>query len=215
MTFHTETLPGNTATILKKLSKNGLPKGTFLAGGTAIALQLGHRVSHDLDFFTPEAFEEERLAERLEEDGLRTQSLSWRTIIGYFGNVQFSCFYYKYPLLFETLQYEGIPITDLRDGAAMKLEAIAGRATKRDYIDLYAILRHFKMQLPELLELHMKKYLPNRDTVTEAIRSLTYFKDVEERDGHERPLEMLEDIKWEDVKSFLVNEVNDSRKYLQ
>lgn len=96
----------------------------------------------------------------------------------------------------------------------MKLEAVAGRATKRDYIDLYMIMKHDNIGLPALLDMHMRKYKPQRDTAAEALRSLTYFDDVEARETEERPLETLVLIDWSEVKTFFLRQVVENRKYL-
>jgi len=214
MEWHPEILPGTTATKLEELAAFESIQNTYLAGGTAIALQLGHRISRDLDFFTPIAFDENELALKLEEKGMRTESTKWRTVIGSFADVQFTCFYLPYPLLFDPEEYRGIRVANLRDCAAMKLEAIAGRATKRDYIDLSMIMKHDNIELPALLDMHMRKYQPQRDTAAEALRSLTYFDDVETRETEERPLEMLVPIAWEEVKTFFLQQVSENRKYL-
>ncbi len=214
MEWHPETLPGTTALKLKELSSFEIIRNAYLAGGTAIALQLGHRVSHDLDFFTQDSFEENHLALALEEKGMRTERTKWRTVMGYFDDVQFTCFYLPYPLLFDPGHYQEVRIASLKDCAAMKLEAIAGRATKRDYIDLYCIMKQCDIALPELLDMHMQKFQPQRDTAAEALRSLTYFDDVERRETEERPLEMLTPVEWKDVKAFLLNQVTENKKYL-
>ncbi|TSC57511.1 MAG: hypothetical protein Greene041619_1137 [Candidatus Peregrinibacteria bacterium Greene0416_19] len=73
--MHTNVLPGATATGLRKIAATRLLDRAYLAGGTAAALQLGHRISRDLDFFTDEPFEEMTVAPRLEEEGLRDLEL--------------------------------------------------------------------------------------------------------------------------------------------
>src|SRR3989338_6826316 len=98
-TMHTNVLPGITATGLRKVAATRLLDRAYLAGGTAAALQLGHRISRDLDFFTGETFDETAIVSLLEEQGLRDVELDRKTILGRIDGVDFSYFHYKYPLL--------------------------------------------------------------------------------------------------------------------
>ena len=93
---------------IKLVSRVPLIQKAYLAGGTALALQLGHRISEDLDFFTTQEFDEQQLLVELSGLGLVRESVGWRTIIGIINETKFSIFYYKYPLLSETLEFEGM-----------------------------------------------------------------------------------------------------------
>lgn len=212
MTLHPETLPGDTEIKLRELGRSRLMEQAYLAGGTAIALHLGHRISRDLDFFTSTRFEESILSQQLEEIGLITERSKGQTILGKMNGVHFSYFFYKYPLLFKPISFHNVSITDLRDCAAMKLEAIAARGTIRDFVDLHAIMQHRGMTLLELFSFHQQKYLPQHDTAAHALRSLTYFVNAEEE--HARPLEMLTPIHWESIKAFFIEKVAREGKLL-
>lgn len=210
--FHPETLPGGTATVLTALGKSGLLENAYLAGGTAVALQLGHRISRDLDFFTMERFDEEALGRELERQGLRVERTKWQTILGDFGDAHFSYFFYQYPLLCDAIGMDGIRLACLKDLAAMKMEAIAARGTRRDFVDLFMILRSEQMTLADLIALHTKKYSPQHDTLAHALRSLTYFADAEA--AQDRPLEMLMPLDWDGVKEFFRREVRNASREL-
>ncbi|MDP8214973.1 MAG: nucleotidyl transferase AbiEii/AbiGii toxin family protein [Candidatus Euphemobacter frigidus] len=86
-----EVLPGNTEAILALLGKSEIIHKSYLGGGTALALQIGHRVSYDLDFFTPVEFDEQLLLPRLEKiSDFKLEKIAWRTILGRYDNVLFS-----------------------------------------------------------------------------------------------------------------------------
>lgn len=212
--MHEKVLPGGTATVLETIGKSGLLSQAYLAGGTAMALQLGHRISRDLDFFTPEPFEEKDLAAELEEMGLQTEDVRWRTVIGMFDDVHFSCFYLPYPLIFEPIEYLGVRVADLRDCAIMKFEAIGRRGTQRDFVDLHAIMNTQNVSISDLIDMHKKRYGEKHNTRVHNFRSLTYF--VEAEAEQDRPLEPLVPINWEEIKAFFRKEVEKtSRELLQ
>lgn len=200
MTLHKNTLPGTTGDAIEQLGKSNLMKHAYLAGGTAVALQIGHRISRDLDFFTPKPFDENILVQQLEEFGLEPEPTKWRTIIGKYHDVSFSYFYYKYPLLFPTVPFCNIALASLKDLAAMKIDAIATRGTKRDFVDLYMIMKEQKLTLLEVASFYQRKTGVRQDTIIHVIKSLTHFDLAEEE--QERALELLVPIEWEKVKTF-------------
>ncbi|MBU1146890.1 MAG: nucleotidyl transferase AbiEii/AbiGii toxin family protein, partial [Candidatus Omnitrophica bacterium] len=114
-----QVLPGDTKAILALLEKSGIIQKAYLAGGTALALHLGHRISYDLDFFTQEEFDEQMLLPEIEKiSSFQLERLAWKTILGKFNSVKFSIFYYKYSLLYSAKKFGMINITDIRDIAA-------------------------------------------------------------------------------------------------
>ena len=104
----TTVLPKNAQATLALLGKsNVLPDKTYLAGGTALALQFGHRISIDFDFFTPSVFKGREIIEKLEKVGKFAfqESAEKNTLLGLFENVKFSLFKYDYPLIKPTINY--------------------------------------------------------------------------------------------------------------
>lgn len=204
-----QVLPGNTKAILALLEKSESIQKAYLAGGTALALQLGHRISYDLDFFTQEEFNEELLLPEIEKiSNFQLEQISWRTILGKFQDVKFSIFYYKYPLLYVTKRFGMINIMDIRDIAAMKIAAIASRGTKRDFVDLYFIWKEM-MSLKEIISLYDRKYQNLATTKVHILKSLVYFDDAE---PEEMP-RMLREVEWADVKRYFEDEVKKMAKY--
>lgn len=177
----------------------------YLAGGTALALQLGHRESYDFDFFTPEDFNEDIFLEKLTREfpSFTLEEKSEGTILGYLGETRFSLFYYMYHLLSETKDFMGIRIADIPDIVAMKIAALADRGTKRDFIDLYFICAKNKiMTLADALVLYDKKFKTLASNRIHILKSMVYFDDAE---NDELP-RMIEPVSWKEVKSFFEKE---------
>ena len=199
----TEAVPGALKSNLELLSKEKFIKEFYLAGGTSVALQLGHRVSYDLDFFTSKTFNEERIIQNLSDLGnLKIDQRTEQTILGILNNVKVSFFFYRYSLLFNPLVWQGIRLADLRDVACMKIDAVQSRGTKRDFIDLYAIIKN-GYTLEELLELFKKKYKRVRYNEIHIRKSLIYFVDAEK----EKMPKMLKSFEWREIKKFFISEV--------
>ena len=198
---------------LDKLKGVSVFQSAYLAGGTALALHLGHRYSYDLDFFTTEKFNAKILTQELEEtlSDFRLEKQEWRTILGYVKDMRFSIFYYKYPLLFPAHNFNGIPVADLKDIAPMKIAAVADRGTKRDFIDLYFLLFvHKIISLEETLSLYEKKFGVLTQNRVHILKSLVYFDDAEE---NAMP-QMIQKVEWPSVKEFFLKEQKSLSKKL-
>ena len=134
----TRTLSQSAQNALVLLGRNKiLPENTYLAGGSSLALQFGHRISVDFDFFTPTRFDGEELRQKLNNIGkfVFQEADEKDTLLGVFNQVKFSIFRYRYPLVFTPLNFLDISLAAPEDIAAMKLAAIMDRGTKKDFID--------------------------------------------------------------------------------
>ena len=201
----TKTLSGNTKKALAILGKSHLMDNAYLAGGTACALQIGHRISVDLDFFTPAEFDARELISSLKDiSKFKLDIQKWGTILGIFEDVKFSIFVYKYPVLFPFKSLFDINIIDLRDIAAMKIDAISTRGIKRDFIDLYFMCQK-GISLKEMLSLYDRKYGTLSSNIIHIQKSLVYFIDAE---ASTMP-KMIKKIDWEEVKKYFENEIKD------
>ncbi len=197
-----EAVPEQTRRNLAILAQAGVTRPFYLAGGTAAAFHLGHRISVDLDFFGPKSFDAEELAGRLADLGsFRLERFAADTLLGAFEDVRISFFRYRYPLADETATILNTLVVGLGDLAAMKIEAIGQRGSRRDFIDLYFICRSH-MTLAEALEWHSRKFAGLNINVVHLIRSLVYFEDAE---ADPMP-EMLEPVSWPDVRRFFERE---------
>lgn len=198
-----QTIPEKLKSNLELLGGEPACSQFYLAGGTALALQLGHRISNDLDFFTQSDFSEKNIRSVLESCGeLEVEVMQKKTLLGKLNKVKISFFFYQYPLLFPPVPFLGINLADIRDIGAMKFDAIQSRGTKRDFIDLFALL-HSGVLLTQLILYFEKKYAGANYNKTHLLKSLSYFVDAEKE---EMP-QMLKPITWKEVKKYIESEV--------
>lgn len=177
----------------------------YLAGGTSLALQIGHRDSVDFDFFSEEDINTDELFERLREifkehTLLKIQEEKNTLTVLIDGSVKISFFTYKYKLIDKTTSDENFTFASVTDIGCMKLSAITGRASNKDYIDLYFILKFFS--LSDLLEKTHDKY-PELDRNL-ILKSLVYFEDVT---VEQMLFKNNNDIEFVEVKKRLQSEV--------
>lgn len=202
--MHEEILTGNEKTTLALLGESKILDFAYLAGGTAAALHLGHRYSYDFDFFTQKEFDEKILSKQIKKKlpDFNLTNTAWRTIIGKVKQTSFSLFYYEYPLLYKTHNFCGINITDIKDIAVMKINAISQRGKKRDFVDLYFILNENILTLKKIFNLYDKKYKLLKQNLFILIKSLAYFDNAEQ---DEIP-EMIKPVNWSEVKKYFIEE---------
>lgn len=176
----------------------------YLAGGTAVALHLDHRRSYDLDFFTlgrdfPADLPRRELMHLGELSVLHEGA---GTFVGTLDEVRISFFVYPYPLLESPETFEGAQVARLPDLAAMKLDAVSSRGTKRDFIDLYQICQD-AFPLRHAIQHFERKYAGVQYSMVHLLKSLKYFEDAEPD-----PMPpMLVPLEWAEVKRFFEGEV--------
>jgi len=178
-------------------------KDFWLAGGTALALQAGHRTSDDMDLFTQQDFDTNQLLEYLESNyHFKLEYSSRNTLRGVIGNSNLDLIAHKYPLSGNCITVEGIRLLSIEDIAAMKLNAIAGDGTRaKDFIDIYFILKQFT--LSRILDFYSTKYTKrNRFHV---LKSLSYFDDIDETVWPKMILET--DLSFSKLKSVLTKQI--------
>ncbi len=173
----------------------------YLAGGTALALRLGHRLSVDLDFFTPAPFSVEALEAEMIAVFPEIQVISKTrgSICAVINGVKVEAFHYPTETLEATELVEGVCYASLEDNAGMKLSALVNRGTKKDFTDVCALLEVFSLK--QLLALYDQKY-PNSNSFM-LLTSLTYFTDAEK----EADPVFLTDHTWEKVKNKITQAV--------
>jgi hypothetical protein len=168
-----------TRKLFEKLGQRPWLSDFYLAGGTALALQLGHRTSVDLDFFSEKTFDEERIVQSLAVLGrLQILEKSEQSVTGILDGVKFSFLGYQYPTLQPGLVFDGIDIASIEDIACMKLDALSSRGSKRDFVDVYFIAQK-NIPLPDLFDLFERKYASIRLNVVHVKKSLVFFEDAE------------------------------------
>jgi len=170
------TIEQSTFELLKKLQKLPLLAKTRLVGGTALALQIGHRKSIDLDFFGELDFEIQELIDNIKEFASLTILSESKNIHVYSINgIKVDFVNYKYPWIDDAICEDGILLAGIRDITAMKIAAIIGRGTKKDFIDIAFLLQRFSLK--EILDFYSLKY--DDGSIFMAMKSLTYFDDAE------------------------------------
>lgn len=205
MKYHLKILSPRQLIVLNRLGPFLSGHGFYLAGGTAIALMLGHRKSDDLDWFSPTSLREPRSwTNKIKSIDLSPTEIDidagtyYATVKG----VRISIIEYRYPMIraLVGLKTIGCGMSSLDDLACMKLSAIVSRGSKKDFIDVYALMKKHK-PLQAMLQLYKKKF-PEAD-VFPVIRGLSYFDDADK----ERMPRMLWSITWKEVKHGILSEV--------
>lgn len=199
--LHYETIHPTTLELLKTLMSQEELKDLRLVGGTSLALQYGHRQSIDLDFFgKPQSSQEEmiEMAQRMGDLRIlnRTNSILQMVLNGVKVDVvDYGC----YEWIDTPIVEEGLVLASPKDIAALKVNAIEGRGTKKDFIDIFELLKHHS--LSEILDFYSKKY-PNY-SLFRALLSLTYFEDAETQ---AMPTMLISDT-WDDIKRTVLEAV--------
>jgi hypothetical protein len=170
----------------------------FLVGGTALALQIGHRISIDFDLFTLTPFDEKEMLSSLEERyQFQMDFLSRNTLKGSIRGIKVDLITHKYPLVKPLIEIEHIRIAASEDIAAMKLNAITGNGTRlKDFIDIAYLSS--SLTLSRMIDAYEEKYATRNPAM--VIKALDYYNDI----NFNEPIEMLkEKYKWEDIKKRL------------
>ena len=155
--LQTQTVVPDLLELLKKIMSEELFSDFNLVGGTSLSLQIGHRNSIDIDLFGNSAIDEVLFIEKLNTFGeVQVIQATKNILITQINDLKVDFVNYKYPLLQNSLHIENIRMLSTADIAAMKLNAIAGRGSKKDFIDLYFLLDHFS--LPQIFNFYDKKF---------------------------------------------------------
>jgi hypothetical protein len=188
----------------------------YLAGGTSLALHLGHRFSVDLDFFSShalavgadqrailrETFDDPTLTITFDKDAIFV--VTWHGVGLSFFRLHI------YPLVQPTLALDAVPVASLEEIGAMKLAAIIDRGVRKDLVDLYFILQQAPVE--RLFEVAAVKYARVRTFAISATRALAYFEDAEAL-----PMpRMIDPTPWPTMKRFLESQALEAgRKHLE
>lgn len=175
--LHFETVDINTLELLRQIQGHAAFSDVRLVGGTALALQMGHRKSIDLDFFGHMEIPPMELRHVLEAYGeVSLRNASGRIHRYMVRGVQVDFVDYTYPWLDQAVTFDGFRLASCSDIAAMKLSAITNRGTKKDFIDLAFLLERFSLR--EMLEFYQRKFSDGASFP--VLKSLVFFDDAEE-----------------------------------
>lgn len=175
-------------------------KEFYLAGGTALALQIGHRKSEDYDFFIQKDFNNEIILKEISKiDNFNLLSEDFNSLYISLSGIRVSFISYKYKLLEPIFKINNLGISGIRDIACNKISAILSRGTKKDFIDLFFILKQYSFD--DILFDFKDKYGQDYYNKYLILKSLVYFEDAELQ-----PMPyMVENIEWENLKNHFIN----------
>lgn len=179
----------------------------YLAGGTAIALQFGHRTSKDLDFYTQKHFKNTGVIQEFKKIFGKEATQIKRapdTLSLKIRQTDLSFFRYPYKLIRPFVPYLSVNLASVEDILAMKIEAIIGRGTKRDFVDIYYGIKNFGLQ--KVLSFFQEKY-PEIFNEQNCLHALMYFKDAEAPQKDRKRIYLFENIEWKNIKTHIAEEV--------
>ncbi len=201
--MHPKVLSPRAWAVVKGIASARLLDGWFLAGGTALALQFGHRLSEDFDFFRAGEVEPQVLIDGMSRHGrLAIQSRAAGTLHVTLDRIRLSFLRAQSPLLFHGTPYRALQVADPRDIAVMKLVAIGGRGSRKDFVDLFFLLRS-GIALETIMDLVRKRFAGIDYNDYHLLKSLVYFDDAES----EPMPRMLRRASWPEIKKTIVAEV--------
>ena len=192
--LHYETVDEGTLGLLKQLQSLDILSEMRLVGGTSLALQIGHRKSIDIDLFGILNVEFDILIDELKTLGevvLLKNSKNIHSLL--INDIKVDIVNYNYKWLKNKMTIDNIYFATIEDIAAMKLNAIMGRGSKKDFIDLYFILKNYT--LTTLMDFYSKKY--HDGSIFLVLKSLAYFDDADEQ---EMPF-MFHNTSWQTMKN--------------
>lgn len=196
--LHKETVEKPTLELLNKLMGDVTFSNFVLVGGTALALQIGHRISIDLDLFSSQPFHANDLANYLRTNyGFELDFISINTLKGEINGVQVDCISHQYPWIAKSTEIGNIRLASLTDIAAMKLNAISGNGTRiKDFIDIAYLSA--KISLNQMLEAYQKKYNSN---ILMPLKAIVFYNDI----NFNEPVKMADKkhFKWEEIEKRL------------
>ncbi len=203
--MHKECFPKNGWKVLHGLKDMLVKRGAILAGGTALSLHIGHRLSVDLDFFTNKDFKVEPVISEIRKAGRNFSVISEGEghITANIDGTKFSLLKYEYPFLEKPAVYKGIQVAGIFDIASMRIIAVSQRGTKRDFVDLFFILQDIPFH--KLAEHMVKRFGKERINPVHVGKSLVYFSDAES--NPEPEYLKGKEVKWEKIKTFFKRHV--------
>lgn len=204
-----QTLYPKTKQVLEKLVQQDFLADFYLAGGTGLALEIGHRKSIDLDFFSNTFPNRDILLQNLLLFNPTITQEAPGTIDCLIDTVKVSFLSYTYPLIAEKLMFGNVSVASIADIACMKLSAISSRGAKKDFVDLFYILKN-GFTLAQLFNLFEQKFAGVSYNRMHILKSLVYFDDADQDPDPEYLAPQIQ--LWDNVKTTLETQVKDLLK---
>jgi hypothetical protein len=203
-----EVISPKTFLLIQQLQTIPELKEFFLVGGTALALQLGHRTSIDIDLFTQDDLDPKQIATFLTERlfKVRIDHEFKNTLLANINGVKVDFVKHPYQYLKKPITEEGISFLSKEDIAAMKLNAIINSGQRlKDFVDIYFLLEYFSVE--NMLIFFERKY-PDKNPLI-ALRALSYFNDIDETS---EPPKLIKPVSTDNIKKRIIAAVTHSRK---
>ena len=192
--------------VLREFFKNEIAKKFYLAGGTALSLQIGHRLSIDLDLFSPtEDIPSLRanLENSLSALGSELADSSWGNLVYVVKNVRVGFYGYGYALINPLVEEEPARLASIEDIALMKMDALLSRANRKDFYDLYFICQGMPLRL--LFDKAPQKFPSIRDFEVQVVKRLVYFGSAD----YDPEPSLLKPVSWQTVKEFFIKQAKE------
>ena len=200
------TITENMRLVMSGFTQSELGDRFYLAGGTALSLQIGHRLSVDLDFFSPtEDIPSIRvgLEKALAPLNATLADSSWGNLVYLAKNVRVGFYGYGYSLVAPLIQTEEARLASIEDIALMKLDALLSRSARKDFYDLYFICQ--SIPLRQIFDKAPQKYPAVRDFEAQTVKRLVYFENA---DVEANP-SMLQPVEWQTVKEYFIKQAKE------
>lgn len=210
-----DVLHENTKEVLIRISPVIISEGFYMAGGTGLALQMGHRISEDLDFFKLVSFDPNYLLSQLKNQVSLIEDISMMrdTLFCLIEGIKCSFFSYDVPLCFNEIDYMGLKIADWRDIIAEKVKTVSRRGSKKDFYDIYCAVIEKYLSIQEVVALFKRRFAHTNLNFYHVLRSLTFFEDAENEPDPK--LAKNRHFLWEEVKTFFSNHVKEFEKHFR
>jgi hypothetical protein len=200
--WHREILPEPWEEVMADLASRSVLDGFYLGGGTGLALHFGHRRSVHFDLFREQEFDPADLQRQLVGlSAIRIRQVRRGTLHVVVHGISVSFLHFPYRLLFPLARLDALTVADPRDIACTKVHAVAGRGSRRDFVDLYVAARRFG--LANILKWSEERFSATPYDRVHLYKALTFFRDAE---GEPMP-DMLVPLEWSEVTSFFTQEV--------
>jgi hypothetical protein len=205
--LYKETIEPKTLELLIDLQKEPLLSTFNLVGGTALALQLGHRKSIDLDFFTSESFDLEEVKMMLiKKYDFKVSYSRSQTLKGFINGVKVDFIKFDYPHLHNCDIIDEVRIESVPDIIAMKLLSITDNGSRiKDFIDIAYLSSWFSLE--EMLQFFIRKI--TNSNIMMPIKALTYFDDI---DFNESIVMLNNNFDWDKIANRLINMTKEPNK---
>lgn len=211
MKIFENTMPPASRALLENLNGEIQRQSFYLAGGSGLALQIGHRLSEDLDLFTPKEFKPELLGRYLNRQfNYQEIMVAPGTLYCNLNQVKVSFIYYEILLIYPLFNFKKIKVANWRDILAEKFKTLSQRGSRKDFYDIYFVISTYNLTIADSVKIFKSRFKKVEVNYYHILKSLAFFEEAEQ----EPDLLLLKEVPWETVKSFFLKHLREFEKYL-